>query len=390
MGIFSFLKKEEKLFDKKGFLLVIAVFSDRVVLFLLQKKHIDKKDEIFIEDMILETQEEGFFSKEFDFEKLNLNCGKIKNQLWKKNIKTKNVLFAFCPEVAKSVFVSKKFRRKNREQKISKDEINRMTANIKYEYSKKGNDISLEKIEKVLIDGYLIQKPIGLHGKDITIGLLGVLFKGNLNRNFKNLASFLRLNFKGVLAMDSAFVKAENEVKKIGNGLFINIFENYSSVFLIRNGFIDAVENVDMGYGELVKKISKELSVGMEEAENIKNKFIFGDLDVSVLEEIRNISFSASEDLLKKIKQALIRLGSADLLPGDVFICFSSDVSLQFKQIFRKGNNWYSDLPFVQNVDVVFLGINDVLCIAKDEKKLFTDVKDLYIYGIINSINKLK
>jgi len=223
MKLFSFLKKQTAAFDKKGFLTAVFVFADKVVVCLIKKERSSNNDTFILVESITEPQEESFLGGDFDFNKLKLSLGKIKAVFLKKNNKSKNVIFAFSPEVATSVLVSKKFERVDEGLKISQEEIDKMRASIKAEFLKGGRMISLEKIEKVLVDGYLMDGLIGLSGKEVNIGLLGVSSKYDLNKKFKELASFLKRDLKGVMAIDISVFNLKKDLSKTEDALFINI-----------------------------------------------------------------------------------------------------------------------------------------------------------------------
>ncbi|MBI3671546.1 hypothetical protein HY249_02000, partial [Candidatus Azambacteria bacterium] len=269
---------------------------------------------------------------------------------------------------------------------ITQEEIDKMVLNVKSEFSKSGNLISLERLEKVLIDGYAMEDPLGLAGKEITVGISGVTSKSDVVKEFSGLASFLKLEFKGVFPIDFSVVEAKKHFSDLKDALFINIFENSASLFLLRSGFIDAIENADAGYGDFGRRLSENFSVGLEEAKNIKNKFISGDLDVNILDKARSLAFESAKVALGKIKPAISLLGRMDLLPKEIFISFFGDVPVQFSQAFKKSNNWFSDLPFSRDVEIAFLNASDFDNLLKDEKKLFTACE----YAIIYHINKLK
>ncbi|MEK7453089.1 MAG: hypothetical protein AAB614_02530 [Patescibacteria group bacterium] len=390
MSFFSIFKKNDSIFDENGYLSLFSIFSDRVVFFLIKKERSKTGDTFSIINSIVETQEESFLKGDFDFDKLKLNCGKIKHKLANMNIKVGNIMFAFSPEVSASIFISKNFERVNREVKITQSEIDSMIIDIKSEFLKSGQMMSLEKLEKILIDGYPVQDYLELSGKNINIGILGVASKKEISLNLKSLASFLKGNFKGAFPLDISLVNLKKDFSKLEDALFINIFENLSSLFLLRSGRVDYIENADIGYGDFERHISEYFAVGREEAKSIKRKFISGDLDVSILDNIRSLSFISAENILSKIKPSLITLSKFDLLPANIFIYFSSDVTLQISQIFKKSNNWFSDLPFVKNVEVEFLNMSNMVNFFKDEKKLFTEGEYSYIYAIIYTISKLK
>ena len=194
------------------------------------------------------------------------------------------------------------------------------------------------------------------------------------------------MNLKDILSIDREFVRDIAEKKNIKDALLINIFENHSSIFLVRNSRIAALDRVNVGYGALDLKISETFKVGREEAKNLRKLFTSGSMDVSVIDQIRSLAVSAAEELLYKTKLSLGLIDKDNLLPSDIFISFFGDAFLQAEQVFLKSNNWFSDLPIAQNANVHFLSPKDI---QENIIPEFANRNYAYLYVIMNKINNL-
>lgn len=377
---FKFFGKRGELFDKNGFLIVMNIFADKVFAFTIEKaKGLQLKS--YVEESIEENVYGGL-----DFDRIKLNCAKAKDALFKKGFKSSNVIFAFSPEFACTKLFRKGFARRDSEQKISKKEIDDMVVLVKQELVKQKERMFFDNIERILIDGYVIADPVGMRGKELEISIVGASYNNDLNKQFEDLSRFLNLNLKDIFSIDREFIRDIAEKKEIKDAVFINIFENHTSIFLLRSSRIAALDRVNIGYGVLDLKISEAFGVGREEAKNLRRLFASGSMDVSVIDRIRSLAVSAAEELLYKTKLSLGLIDKESLLPSDVFVSFFGNAFLQAEQVFLKGNNWFSDLPIDQNANVYFLSPRDI------QENIIPELSDRqysFIYVIMNKINSL-
>jgi cell division ATPase FtsA len=389
LKIFSIFKNKKDILDKNNSFIIFSIYSDKIEAFLIEK---NKK--ISIKFLGAEPQEGIFSGDNVDINKLKLNCSKLKVKISEKNIKINNIIFGVSSEIIKPVFISKSIKRSDDEKKIKKDEISKIIFDLKKAYKKKNKILFLNEAERYFIDGYNIKNPIDLLGESLKIDGVGFELEINLNKALESLADFLGFKFFGVFALDTVLFLAENEFKKNENSVSINILNNHISIFLVKKGQVVAIDNLDSGYGFFEQKISKDFSIGIEEARTIKNKFSDGNLDVEIMEKLRDIALLESQNILNKVRGSLASLDQANLLPKNIFISFSSKPPLQIEQAFKKGNNWFSDLPFPQDVDIIFLNtidmsgiINKGLSLSETNRNLYTNI---LVDGILKNINNFK
>lgn len=376
---FKFFGDKDELFDKNGFLIVINIFSDKIFAFTLEK------GKEFQVKAYAEESVEG--DSRLDFYKIKLNCSKVVAALSLNGFKSSNVVFSFSPEIAQTKFLKKKFARQDSDARISKNEIDGMIALIKNEITKQKESLFFENIERILIDGYVIGDPVGAHGKELELNLLGVSCIEDLKKQFEDLAIFLKLNLKYILSIDKEYLKSIIKKKELKDAIFINIFENTTDIFMIRNGAVVAFDTIKSGYGFLDFKLAEVFQVGAEEAKKIRKSFATGNLDVSIMDKIRQLAVSASEDVLYKTKLSLGLIDKDNLLPPDIFISFFGDYFLQLEQVFSKGNNWFSDLPIPQNANVYFASPKDI---QENFLPELAGRQYSYVYAIIYNIIKDK
>jgi len=391
MSFFGLFKDNKSFFDKRDSLLVFSVFSDRVIGFILHKKNSKGNGQFQISNY---TEEDKLAIKNdgsFDFETLWLGCSKIKLDLSQKIKKMpQTVLFGFCPEVSESVYFVKNTKRQNKVNKISQEEISKAVKEMEKEPLSTDSTTKsfAQNIEKVMVDGYFVETPLGFDGEELSMALSANISNFDIDAVFKKMAELLKMNYKGAYALDRALVDMERDVKAVKDAVFINIFEEKTSVFLLKSGIIEGIKSADAGYGSFKKDIEEAFSIGYEEAVLIKDKFLAGALDVNVLEKMRGVAQKSAENIVKAVKKPLNILGSVNMLPSKVFISFDSNTPIQFSQAFKRSARWFEDLPFYDNVDVSFLDDSDITkMLINTELK---DDADIYIYAIINKINKLE
>ncbi len=390
--LLSFLKKKKEIFNKNNPFVIFAIYSDKIEAFLVKKN----SQEIEINFLDSEYQEDIFLDGDIDINNLKLNCSKLKVKISEKNIKVKNIIFGVSSEIVKAIFISKSKKRNIEDKKIKKNEIDEMILNLKKEYKKNNKTLFLNEIQNYFVDGYKIKNPIGFLGQEIKIDTVAYELKKNINLRtiFKSLAIFLNLKFRGIFALDTVLFLAEKEFKQYKDIIFINILNKNISIFLIKNTSVKAIDNLNLGYGIFDQKISEDFKVGIEEAKDLRDKFLEGNLDIEIMERLRKIAISESENILNKVKVSLVNLDRSDLLPKNIFISFSAKPLFQIEQVFKKANNWFSDLPFPQDVDIIFLNTIDMSAIISKSLTLSNKNKNLYtnflVNGILKNINNFK
>ena len=383
LKLFSFLRNKKDIFGKDNSCIIFAIYSDKIEAFLL------KKNKEFSLEFIGAEAQEGLFSVENpDMNKLKLNCSKLKVKITEKNLNTKNIIFGVSSEILKPIFASKSLKRKNSEKKIKEDEIEKIIFNLHKEFKKKDRTLFLKKAEKYFVDGYKIENPVGFSGQNLRIDSIGFESKIDLNKILNSLSKFLLFEFQGVFALDTVLLFSEKEFREVSNAVFINILSGHISIFLIKKASVSAIDNIDFGYSSFEQKISKELSVGIEEARAIKDKFLNGNLDVNLMDKLRNIAFLEAESILNMVRKSLLALDQTSLLPKTLFVAFFGKAPLQLEQAFKKGNNWFSDLPFPQDIDIIFLNSIDMSAIINKRPDLSKINKAKYIGILVDNILK--
>ncbi len=375
--LFSLLKKEKDAFDKNGNLLLFLVYPDRVVSFFLQKKtDKTKQDKIIIRDFFGEPIEMSFLG--LDFKKIALNCFKSKIYLEKKNkINFNNSVFVISPEFAKTSFYSKSFDRKDKNKKISQDEFNRMVFEIKKEVSKTDDYVFDVDIQRVFIDGYLVQNCVESLGGNIKIDTTFTLSHLNYKKELQKISDVLRLKLKKIFKLSDVLIDYKIKSDKQNDFVFLNIAGNTSSLFLIKEKKVAGIINLPFGFDGFLKNVKKEFFIDEKETRSIISEFIFGELNDEVSEKIGKIAFDYSSKFLNDIKPAFKVLDRDNILPSSFFVSFCyNNIPSAFFQIFKKSNNWFSDLPFMDNIDITLI-----------DEGVFNEDKKMHIYAIIYALS---
>ncbi len=385
--MFGLFNKKNTIFDRRDNLIAFLVYFDRIDCLFL--KNDPKNKSIVIKEAYFEPLEVDFrFSNEFL--KVKFNIQKLWQYIKSKKDKKipKNAVFFLSPSLLKTEFISDSLIRKSENKKITKDELDTLKLKIKKEAQKNGTFVNDIIYQKIFVDGYLLKDPVGLSGKEIKINCVVFKSKIDIEKKLKELSQILKLEFKGIFPLDYTLCEYTKAKASLKDAVFINVFGNSLSIFLLRDGFLDNVVNENIGWCIFIKKISDFFSVGVQEAASIKNSFMLGNLDISILDKTRKLADTSSKDVVFCAKKMIVVLDRDNILPSCVFVSFDSAPYLVLKQAFSKSSGWFSNLPFFDNIDIKFFDKFEHN-FKLDETRSFRKEEDAFVYAIVYKLNNL-
>ncbi len=378
----SFLKlNKNSVFDEDKHLVVLLVFFNRVIIFLLEKRLAGRDDvKYVISDL--------FVSECVDFDYLESICLNFRRNIENKySEKFKNVIVALSSEYSDIFVDNKNVLRKSKNKKITNSEIDKIISKIKKDKSFKKFFAYSSKVEEILIDDYIVDDPIGSFGSEIKVRMSGALIDKEFKKRLDRL--FLKLSWRLVGINDLNLTLINKESEHFTDAVFLNIFNNKIDIFVVKSKKIKYKESLHFGLDNFTDMISKNFKVGFSEADFLRHKFLNNSLDISVFERVRKIATDFSKDLLTEVKNILLHIDKNNILPKTILVSFSSPFPIQLEQSFRRGNAWFSDLPFPDDVRIIFLNNNFLKYDNNVKIKKLDDVYKLYIYFVIDDIIRL-
>lgn len=234
------------------------------------------------------------------------------------------------------------------------------------------------------ISGYKVSSVKNYKGKFFGFKVL-VIF--TLKRYFK-IIDFVRtfFNSKNILLVHKVqgiFFWLKN--RKIFSGVFIDIGSNFTQIFLLNNGLIEHILEIEIGGDIFTKTLSEKLGLTYEEAENLKIKFAKGDISPNTGRIIKEFLSKPLNLWFGSLKQELKKCcNDFDLfLPKNFYIFGGGSLLPSIKNILKNGD--WENLPILdKRKSVKFILPNDLP--IKDESGLLGSPKEVGIIFLALSI----
>lgn len=325
------LIKKETLFRDYSDILLIGVYTDKVSAVIARKE----KGAIKIVAEAAEPQE-GDSSGE---EKLWLNCEKAIQKLPIECLMNiKNMAGVLGGGISELQLTVENRARKEPAEKISEQEL----ADISLK--DQNNFINIE--EQFLVDGFTVESPIGIEGKEITARILTVGWDERLEKMMAALAASRNMRYLGSLDARWALIKSKNLLPK--DCCVIFIFEKKTTICVIKNESVSAISNIDAGYGIITEQVSQKMSVGREEGKNIIMNYRDGKLESEASASVETTFKQSASNIINKIYGGLAGADKTSLLPGSVHIVISEQIP-ELKTALAD-IKWLAGLPMERNI----------------------------------------
>ena len=327
------LLQKNNLFKGYSNLLLLGVHTDKIIAEIARKEEDGVK--------IIARVEEPAEDSGINAEKIRLNCEKAIQRLPAEQVSSvKNMACVLGGGVAGLSFSIERAARESREKKISAQELSALAG------ENKADSAIVEK--RFLVDGFAVEDPIGMEGKEISALIARFSFNSDLEKTLVAIAETRGMSYEGALDARISFIKSGPAELK--NYCAIFIFSEKTTIVVVRGGFISAVSDIEAGYGIMIEKTASVFGVGIEEGNDLLNKFRNSQVDQSVSETIKTAFEEATAEIMDKIRTALFVIDRDNLIPGNVFVIISENFPELEKVL--SGAQWLDGLPIDRNVSI--------------------------------------
>jgi len=274
---------------------------------------------------------------------------------------------------------------KNIVQKVQWKAFDRVRQQLAWETGHSEIDIKLinAAIVDVRIDGYRVTNPLGFQGKEVSISVFNsyapLIHLGAL----QTIASELDLDLLSIAAEPYAVARSlgtENAIEF--SAIFIDIGGGTTDIAVVRNGGIEGTKMFALGGRAFTKRLSTELGISFQEAEQLKLKYSRGELGAHLMNRVRRILEDDCKVWLSGVELALGEFSGNDLMPSRILLCGGGAHLPEIKRALE-ANKWPEDLPFSNNIKVDFINPNDVVNII-DKTSRLNDPQDITPMGLAN------
>lgn len=303
-------------------------------------------------------------------------------------------IMGIAGELVKGVMVEARYDRNDSQKPIDKAEINVVAEKIQDEAFNEARSLvfnhigdttgeltNIEMLNFVVvdaeIDGFRVEDPIGMSGNEAKIKLY-FTFAPILHVNYlRSITDSINVKLIGIIPQPFAISRAISGSRESNySSIIIDVGGGTTDIAVIQNGVVLGTHMIAFGGRVFTKRISHDLHLTINEAEEFKIKYAKNELSVNRITEVR--------DSIKKdapLWSYSVSLGLEEFLdqvrgfPHKIYLCGGGSLLPEVKDSLIEFP-WTKELPFNRSPKVAYLEPKDLDGIV-DEKNLLTSTEDV-------------
>ncbi len=272
-------------------------------------------------------------------------------------------------------------------QKVQQKAYERIRKQIAWETDQTNIDIKLinAAISDVRIDGYRITNPLGFKGHNVSISVFNAYAPTIHLGAIETIVNELGIGLVSIAAEPYAVARLVDFEGDLNfNAIFIDVGGGTTDIAVVRNGGLEGTKMFALGGRAFTKRLSQELNIDLERAEEIKLKYSLGRLNRIDTQKIENIFKEDCRIWLNGVALALSEFSQTDILPNKILMCGGGSGLPGIKDALAT-DDWLSNLSFVQQPQVFFLQPKDAANVV-DKTGELNSTQDVTPMGLASLI----
>lgn len=272
-------------------------------------------------------------------------------------------------------------------QKVQQKAYERIRKQIAWETDQTNIDIKLinAAISDVRIDGYRITNPLGFKGHNVSISVFNAYAPTIHLGAIETIVNELGIGLVSIAAEPYAVARLVDFEGDLNfNAIFIDVGGGTTDIAVVRNGGLEGTKMFALGGRAFTKRLSQELNIDLERAEEIKLKYSLGKLNRIDTQKIENIFKEDCRIWLNGVTLALSEFSQTDILPNKILMCGGGSGLPGIKDALAT-DDWLSNLSFVQQPQVFFLQPKDAANVV-DKTGELNSTQDVTPMGLASLI----
>jgi len=210
-------------------------------------------------------------------------------------------------------------------------------------------------LQEVKIDGYQVVNPIGFKGKEVSVSLFNAYAPKSFVGIFEKLAEALKLDITSLVsepqAVAGCICRDDSSKSDI---ILIDMGGSVTEIAVVRKGKLEDIKAIAVGGSSFTKSISGSLKIGLDEAENIKQRFAEGAVSAYASKKLEKIIARDAKIFLDSLRIVLGDLSQIALLPADIYI-YGGGASMPVIKKMLRQKSWREKLSFFSYPRIVYL-----------------------------------
>lgn len=272
-------------------------------------------------------------------------------------------------------------------QKVQQKAYERIQKQIAWETNQTNIDIKLinASISDIRIDGYRITNPLGFQGHNVSISVFNAYAPTIHLGAIETIVNELGIGLVNIAAEPYAVARLVDFEGDLNfNAIFIDVGGGTTDIAVVRNGGLEGTKMFALGGRAFTKRLSQELGVDLEKAEQIKINYSLGKLNKMDSQKVEKLFEEDCRIWLSGISLALSEFSQSDLLPTKILMCGGGSGLPGIKKALLS-QEWVDKLSFVRQPKVVFLQPQDAIHII-DKTGELTSTQDVTPIGLASLI----
>ena len=314
----------------------------------------------------------------------------LKNKEDKPIMLPKKIIIGIAGELVRGITIMADYEREFPKEKITEKEINDVIKHIKEQaFDDAVIDIAEEigvepgsleeinsKINATYIDGVKVDEPINFTGKNISYRVFSTFAPSLHVNSLKQVAKNLKMELINIEVEPYAVARAISGSRKDSfDAIIIDIGGGTTDVALVNNGAILETKMFAYGGRVFTKRISQDLKVDWNQAEQMKIDYSKSKLAPKQMAEIKKAIYKDLPIWSEGLELALSEVEEVSSYPAKIYLCGGAS-ALQEMQTAIIEHPWLVVLPFSKFPKVEYLFPNQLEGIV-DHTKAINDPSDI-------------
>lgn len=286
-------------------------------------------------------------------------------------------IIGIAGELVKGTTTTVHYERVNSEIKIGMPELKMIIDKVQekaLERIKKqlvwetGQEIEIKLINAAIvdvrIDGYRVLNPLNFQGREVSMSVFNAYAPLTHLGAIETISDELDLDLLSIVAEPYAVARSvEVEDMLDFSAIFIDIGGGTTDIAVVRNGGLEGTKMFALGGRAFTKRLSQELQVNLETAEQMKLDFSNGRLQTADMQRIGALYADDCRVWLAGVELSLVEFAETDFLPSKIFLCGGGSGLPGIKQSLSSPE-WFKGLPFAKPPQIGFLQPHDIVRIS--------------------------
>lgn len=306
------------------------------------------------------------------------------------DIMPEQLILGVAGELVKGITTKITYIRKSPETKINIDELKNIVHKVQWKaYDKAREELAYETgyneidvklvnaaIVDVRIDGYKVSNPIGFEGKEITMNVFNAFSPLVHYGALQTIAAELDMELLAITSEPYAISRSiPNEDGGHMSTIFIDIGGGTTDIAIVADGSLEGTKMFSLGGRSFTKRLSQELNISFDEAEDIKIAYSEEQLEQQSSKIVREAMQSDSEVWLAGVLLTLSEFENIETFPSRILLSGGGSKLPEIKEALES-RDWYRKLPFARKPQISFMKPKYITSLTDDTGKMI-DQQDI-------------